>query len=147
MATPLRLGVQSAEGAETSPLESGWPPLVVGLWIFGLYLLGGVIAYWHVWAHPTTIQPQSGGGDPALFDWYLRWTPWAISHGTNPFVSHIPNVPFGLNLVAQTSILGLGLIMAPVTVIWGPVASLNTLFTLAFPLSAAGGYLLARRFN
>jgi len=37
--------------------------------------------------------------------------------------------------------------MAPVTVLFGPFASVNVLLILAFPLSAGAGYLLARRYT
>lgn len=33
------------------------------------------------------------------------------------------------------------------TAVWGPVATLNLWWVLAFPLSAGGAYLLARRFT
>lgn len=117
-----------------------------GLLIGALYLIGGVVAYWHVWAHPATVQPGFGTGDVARYDWFVGWVPWALGHAANPFVSHLANVPFGVNLMDDTSVLVLGLIMAPVTVLFSPVVSVNVLFTLAYPLSAGAGYLLARRF-
>ncbi len=118
-----------------------------GLIVSVLYLMGGVVAYWHLWAHPATVQPGFGTGDVGRYDWFVGWVPWALAHGTNPFVSHIANVPFGVNLMDDTSVLILGLIMAPVTVLFSPVVSVNVLFTLAYPLSAGAGYLLARRFT
>ncbi|HET9078020.1 MAG TPA: hypothetical protein VFN68_13880 [Acidimicrobiales bacterium] len=118
-----------------------------GLIVSALYLLGGVIAYWHVWAHPATVQAGYGTGDLGRYDWFVGWVPWALAHGANPFVSHIANVPFGVNLMDDTSVLALGLVMAPVTVLFGPVVSVNVLLTLAYPLSAGAAYLLARRFT
>lgn len=118
-----------------------------GLVIAALYLMGGFIAYWHVWSHPATVQIQGGTGDPAQADWFIAYGGWALVHGHNPFVTHVVNAPFGVNLVDNTAVLLLGVITAPITAAWGPVASLNLLYTLAFPLSAAAGYLLARRFT
>lgn len=144
----MQLDLAEAGEIPDSPpsIESWRSKTTAGVVIFLLYLVGGFVAFWHVWSHPATWQIQGGAGDPAQYDWFLRWVPWAMAHGANPFVTHAINVPFGVNLVENTSIVALGAIMAPVTVIWGPVASLNVLFTLSFPLSAAAGYLLARRF-
>lgn len=114
--------------------------------MFGLYLAASVVAFWHVWAHPATWQPDAGAGDVARYDWFVAWVPWALGHATNPFVTHVANIPFGVNLMDDTSVMALGLIMAPVTLLFGPAASVNVLLTLAFPLSAGAGYLLARRF-
>ncbi|HET9075872.1 MAG TPA: hypothetical protein VFN68_02985 [Acidimicrobiales bacterium] len=111
-----------------------------------LYLSAGLVAYWHVLVHLATVQPGFGSGDVARYDWFVGWVPWALGHGVNPFISHVGNVPFGLNLMDDTSVLALGLVMAPVTVLFSPVVSVNILFILAYPLSAGGGYLLARRF-
>jgi hypothetical protein len=64
----------------------------------------------------------------------------------NPFVTHVGNYPFGLNVLDNTSVLLLGIVMAPVTVLFGPLATVNLLYILSFPLSAGAAYLLARRF-
>jgi hypothetical protein len=121
--------------------------VLVGAGIFVLYLVPAVVAYWHAWRHPTTAAIGYGAGDPSLFTWGLRWVPWAIAHGHNPFITHVVNVPFGVDLADNTVVVGLGLVFAPVTAIWGPVATLNLCFTLAFTLSAGAAYLLLRRFT
>ena len=117
-----------------------------GIVVFALYLAASVVGFWHVWAHPATWQPAYGTGDVARYDWFLAWVPWALGHGANPFVTHVANWPFGVNVMDDTSVMALGFVMAPVTLLFGPVASLNVLLTLAFPLSAGAAYLLARRF-
>lgn len=152
-----RLGWPARRGPAPSYTASGddAPPAAdrrgvdvrAGVLVSVLYLIGGVVAYWHVWAHPATVQPGFGTGDVARYDWFVGWVPWALGHATNPFVSHVANVPFGVNLMDDTSVLALGLVTAPVTVLFGPVVSVNVLFTLAFPLSAGAAYLLARRFT
>ena len=117
-----------------------------GIVVFTLYLAASVFGFWHTWAHPATWQPAYGTGDVARYDWFLAWVPWALGHGANPFVTHVANWPFGVNVMDDTSVMALGFVMAPVTVLFGPAASLNVLLTLAFPLSAGAAYLLARRF-
>jgi hypothetical protein len=53
----------------------------------------------------------------------LRWTPFALEHGHNPFVTGHLNAPYGVNLLWNTSLLLPGLLFAPVTRTFGPVAT------------------------
>lgn len=136
-------------GARPAPLDHGraLPAGVRAAAVLGAYLLPAVVAYWHAWAHPASVAMGSGTGDPAQSIWYLRWVPWAIGGGHNPLFTVVANYPLGINLVVQTSTLALGLVLSPVTVLWGPVAAYNVAITTAFALSAGAGYLLARRFT
>jgi hypothetical protein len=138
---PVRADVAAGPPERSTPSR-----VLLGVGILVLYLIPAVVAYWRSWQHPTTVTISAGGGDSALFVWGLRWAPWAIAHGHNPFVTHIINVPFGVDLADNTVVLALGVIFAPVTAIWGPIATLNVCFTLAFALSAGAAYLLIRRF-
>ena len=118
----------------------------IGLGGFGLYLLPALVAFWHCLPHLATVQPALGGGDLAKYDWCVAWVPFALGHGLNPLLTHYANVPHGVNLMDDTSVPGLGLVMSPVTVLFGPFASVNLLLILAYPLSAGAAYLLARRY-
>ncbi|HMC38138.1 MAG TPA: hypothetical protein VKI19_00655 [Acidimicrobiales bacterium] len=120
--------------------------LLLGAVIFVVYLIPALIEFWHVLPHLATWEPEFGGGDLAKYNWCVQWVPYALGHGHNPFITHVANVPYGVNLMNDTSVLGLGLVMAPITVLFGPYASVNLLLILAYPLSASAGYLLARRY-
>jgi len=84
------------------------------------------------------------GHDPDLFVWMLAWWPHAIFHGTNPFVTHAVWWPQGANLAWDTSIPGLAMLAAPVTLLGGPVLAYNTLTVLLPALAAWTAYLLCR---
>jgi hypothetical protein len=84
------------------------------------------------------------GHDPGLFVWMLAWWPHALLHGTNPFVTHAVWWPQGANLAWDTSIPGLALLAAPVTLLGGPVLAYNTLAVLLPALAAWTAYLLCR---
>jgi hypothetical protein len=75
------------------------------------------------------------GADPDLIIWCLRYLPWAIAHHQFSFVTHLLWQPYGLNLAWVTLVPLLGLVMAPVTLVAGPVLSFN-LLTLAAPALA-----------
>lgn len=84
------------------------------------------------------------GHDPDQFVWMLAWWPHALLHGTNPFVTHAVWWPQGANLAWDTSIPGLALLAAPVTLLGGPVLAYNVLAVLLPALAAWTAYLLCR---
>jgi hypothetical protein len=85
------------------------------------------------------------GDDPGVCIWYLRWTPWAITHGQDPLVTHRMLAPDGANLMWNTSFVLPSLVLWPITAIAGPLWSWNVLTTLAPVLSGWVAYLALRR--
>jgi hypothetical protein len=81
------------------------------------------------------------GPDVQIFVWGLRWWPYALSHGLNPFVSHVVWQPYGSDILWSTTVPGLSLLAAPVTLTLGPVVAWNVLCVLAPALSAWAAYL------
>lgn len=119
-----------------------WGPIVVA----GLsYLVIAIALWWHAWSAGASTHTLCGCGDPALFLWFFQWPATAVAHGHNPFYSSALFHPGGINLLSQTSVLGLSIPLIPVTWIWGPVASLNLAATLAPALSAFTMLLVLRR--
>jgi hypothetical protein len=82
--------------------------------------------------------------DPQLFIWMLGWWPHAILNLENPIVTHALWPVTGVNLAWVTSVPGLALLAAPVTVLAGPTLAYNAL-TVALPaLAAWTAFLLCR---
>ena len=98
------------------------------------------------WSSPTTTSIARGVGDGALMTWFLEWTPHALQHGLNPLYSAHMNVPDGVNVMWNTSLLLPGLVLAPVTLAFGPVLSFNLLLALGLGLSAWCAALVFRRY-
>jgi len=109
------------------------------------YLVLAVVVWWNVWSRHPTSTTTCGCGDSALFLWFFAWPAHAISHGLDPFFSTAMSHPTGVNLLDNTSELALGVVLAPVTWVFGPVASMNVALTLAPALSALAMFLLLRR--
>ncbi|MGH9029497.1 MAG: hypothetical protein ACRDV4_07770, partial [Acidimicrobiales bacterium] len=114
--------------------------------IAGFTLLS-VLMWWHVWitGHPTsTLTCQCS--DPGEEIWYLEWTPWAIAHLHNPLLS---NAIFagqgGANMLVNTSWIVFAALFAPVTWIFGPIATFNVAVTLAPVVSGWCFFLAARK--
>ncbi|MBV8080447.1 MAG: hypothetical protein JO186_08745 [Actinobacteria bacterium] len=84
------------------------------------------------------------GRDPQLFVWDLAWWPHAILHGENPFVSHAIYAPSGINLAWVTSVPGIAILFAPVTLLFGPDVSFNVAEIAMPALAAWTAYLLCR---
>jgi hypothetical protein len=109
------------------------------------YLFVSLIVWWHVWTgNPTTVT-TCGCGDTSLFTWFLEWPAYALSHGQNPLYSTALFHPTGVNLLSNTAEVGIGVVLAPVTWLFGPVATLNVALTLSPVLSALAMYVLLRR--
>lgn len=110
----------------------------------GAYL---VVSFFYL-AVPVLPHPQrdliGSGSDPDQFVWMLAWWPHAVLHGENPFVSHAVWSPQGANLAWDTSVPGLALLAAPVTLLGGPVLAYNVLAVLLPALAAWTGFLLCR---
>jgi len=139
MGTP-RAEVVESEGA-TGPAR---PFVAFGI-AFACYLALSVVLWWHVWSTHPTSTATCGCGDTSLFLWFLEWPAYAIAHGLDPFYSTALFHPAGVNLLANTSVLAVGVPLAPVTWLFGPVATLNVASTLAPALSALGMWWLLLR--
>jgi hypothetical protein len=98
------------------------------------------------WMSPTTRTLGGGVGDPGIFTWSLRWTPFAIGRQISPLFSDYLNHPDGINLMWNTWVPLPGLLLSPLTLAFGPVLSLNVLLTLAYGLSAWSAYLAIHRY-
>lgn len=86
------------------------------------------------------------GGDPQQTMWFLTWTPFAISHGLNPLVSDYMNYPDGFNLMWQTWMPILGVVLWPITAIWGPLVAWNVVLTVSPALGAVFAFFAIRRY-
>jgi hypothetical protein len=104
-----------------------------------------LVVWWGVWSTHPTATTTCGCGDSALFLWFFAWPAHALAHGLDPFASVAMSHPGGVNLLANTSELGLGIVLAPVTWVFGPVTSMNAALLLAPALSALAMYVLLRR--
>ena len=77
--------------------------------------------------------------------WHLWWAKQALLSRTDPFFTQLLYYPGGVALHLQPLNLSNGLLVLPVTALWGPVAGYNTVAALALVLTALAGYALALR--
>lgn len=115
------------------------------LLVIAIYLVLGMVANLPSWLHGATHHLQNQGADLPEEVWFLAVTPYSLLHGHNPFFTNYINVPYGANLMANATMLLPGLLVAPVTFIWGPVAAFNVLMVICYAGSATAAYALFRR--
>jgi hypothetical protein len=109
------------------------------------YLVLSVLVWWHVWTNHPSSTTICGCGDPSVFTWFIEWPAYAIAHGHNPLYSTAMFHGGGVNLLDNTSAVAFGVLLAPVTWLFGPVASLNVALTLSPALTALAMFVLLRR--
>lgn len=110
--------------------------------MFFVYGAIALLANYPTWpGDPSRLR----AGDLDMMVWFLGWTPHAIGHWQNPFATDWLNYPGGVNLAQNTAVPLLGLLTAPLTLAVSPIASVNLLLWLAFPLSAFSMFVVLRR--
>jgi hypothetical protein len=105
-----------------------------------------------VWAAPTLRAPTPGTvkvlPDVYLNVWFMRYAAASVAHGHLPaLVTTTLNWPQGVNAMWNTSLLLPSVVLAPVTLMWGPVASLAVLQTVGLAGSALAMYAILRRWG
>ncbi|HSO63544.1 MAG TPA: glycosyl transferase [Ornithinibacter sp.] len=109
------------------------------------YLL--VSAWLHVGllAAPRTGHLSQGVQDQQAFEWYFGATAHNLATFSNPLFSDLQNFPDGVNLMANASVLGLGVPLAPLTLLAGPQATFIVVQLLGLALTASAWFWLFRR--
>jgi hypothetical protein len=124
---------------------AAWPALRTVALAGTAYILLSLGVWWNVWTgHPSTVT-TCGCGDSSLFQWFLAWPAYAISHGLDPWYASAMFYSHGINLLSNTAVVGVGMVLAPVTWLFGPIVTFNVAITLAPALSAFAMFVLLRR--
>lgn len=124
---------------------TAWPLWRSALLSFVVYAGLSLAALWPIWPGDPHALSSCACSDPVEQTWFLAWTPLALLHGHNPFVTHFLDYPAGANLSTNPLMPLLGLLGTPLTLTAGPVATFNLFLWLAFPLSALACFVLLRR--
>jgi len=92
-------------------------------------------------------SPAYFGRDQSIFVWSLAHGARALTHGSDPFLTHDVFAPSGYNLAWATNLLGPALFATPATLLLGAITSYD-LLALAAPATAAWtAFLLCRRLS
>ncbi len=109
------------------------------------YIVGALFVTSGLWIHPSGRYQT---GDPADVDqanWFVRYAATAVSHFRLPALETVAmNAPHGVNLMWNTSLLLPGVVVSPVTLLFGPQVALTTLLVIGFAGSAAAMFYVLR---
>jgi hypothetical protein len=112
------------------------------------YLIAAIAVTWRLWLDPASRTVPGNPGDADLFAWYMRYAADAVAHGHWPaLVTSALNAPAGVNLMWNSSMLLPAVLVAPVTLLFGPQVSLTLLTTIGFAGSAAAMFGVLRRWQ
>ena len=109
-----------------------------------VFAILAVVLYLPTGPFDSTRMPDGGFFDPGQSVWNLGWTSFAVEHWANVFHTNLIDYPAGANLANNNFAPLLGLLAMPVTVLAGPIASLNFLVRLAMFASATSMFLVLR---
>jgi len=125
--------------------EGGSRQLVLLALPYVVYLVGAVVVLHNLWADPGGVMVRDNYGDQVQFEWFLTNGANAVAHGENPLFTTKLNAPYGVNLMANTSMLALALTLAPVTLIFGADATFVVVDTLALAGTASAWLFVLHR--
>ncbi len=140
--------VATAPAAGSAASDGGRPARRLtrrDLLVFGAFLLGAIWVTSPIWMDPQGRVASLYKSDPAQVQFFLAHSVRVVLHGEFPFYTDFLNYPDGVNLMANTSILALGIPMVPVTLLFGPAVSFVVLVTLGLAGTASAWYYMLSR--
>ncbi|MER5884221.1 dolichyl-phosphate beta-glucosyltransferase [Streptomyces sp. NPDC001941] len=118
----------------------------VDLAVTGLFLLASFLLYRHLWADLDRAYLADSMQDQNQWEWFFAVTADNVSHLRNPLFTTLQNAPDGVNLMANTVMLGVSVPFTPVTLAFGPTVTWALVLTLGLTATACSWYwFLARR--
>ena len=125
-------------------LRAAWcRPAVRHLAILAGYLVAGIAVTWPRAAYLVQGHLPSYL-DVTSYVWDLWWVAHQVTHLGNPYLTHNMAAPAGVQLGFDTLIPLLGVVMTPVTLAFGPSASLSLLTIVVPGLACYAMYRAAR---
>ncbi|OLE28895.1 MAG: hypothetical protein AUG44_06095 [Actinobacteria bacterium 13_1_20CM_3_71_11] len=114
---------------------------VVGIYTaLAMYLTSGL------WTDPKhRVLAFLGGADPILAQWWLAHAARIVTHLENPFFTTDMNHPLGVDLAANASFLGVGIPLAPLTLVFGAEVTSCLVIIGNFVLTGLAWYWLFSR--
>jgi len=136
--TPPEAAPDRAAGRE----RRAWPRWVPEIVVLAALLIGGVAETWPRATYLSGKLPLDG--DQIQYVWNFWWVARQVTHLGNPWFTNYMAAPVGVRLGYDTLMPLAGVVMTPVTLLFGPSASYNLVAILAPGLAAYAMYRAAR---
>jgi len=112
------------------------------------YLVGAVALTMWLWRDPASRIVAGNPYDADQFAWFFRYDATAVAHLRLPaLITTAMNAPQGISLMGNTAMPLPGVLLAPLTLLAGPQASLTVLMTAGFAGSAVSMFATVRRWD
>jgi hypothetical protein len=111
----------------------------------GSYLVLAAVVYVRLWTNLDRGYLVDGGQDQQQWEFFFAVTARNVVHLDNPLFTTLLNHPDGVNLMANTVMLGLGVPLTPVTLLFGPTVTWALVLTGGLASTAAAWYWLISR--
>jgi hypothetical protein len=86
----------------------------------GAFVMLAVVLLGHYWVDVQNRISAHLPDDHLWFEWLLAHGAHSVRHLDNPLFSTRQNVPLGVNMMANTSVLGVSIPLSPLTLLLGP---------------------------
>ncbi|MER5432116.1 dolichyl-phosphate beta-glucosyltransferase [Streptomyces sp. NPDC002588] len=107
-----------------------------------LFLTLSVVLYSGRFLDPAHRYLTDSLQDQNQWEWFFAATADNVAHLRNPLFSDLQGFPGGVNLMANTAMLGLSVPLTPLTLLLGPAAVLSLVMTLGLAATAGAWYRL-----
>ncbi|GGK04832.1 hypothetical protein GCM10011583_40700 [Streptomyces camponoticapitis] len=114
----------------------------VDLAVAGFFLLSSVLLYKGLWADLDRAYLADSMQDQNQWEWFFAVTADNVTHLRNPLFTTYQGFPDGVNLMANTVMLGLSVPLTPVTLLFGPTVTWALVLTLGLTATAVAWYWL-----
>ncbi|MEU4236493.1 hypothetical protein [Actinoplanes sp. NPDC026619] len=115
------------------------------LWALLNYVVLSLVVMCQLWRDPNGRVLASNDDDHGIFLFMIAHSERVVFHGDNPFFTDRLNAPDGVNMMANTALLALGLPMAPVTHFLGAGVTVAFLITIGLAGTAWAWYWVLSR--
>jgi hypothetical protein len=130
---------------EPAAARRRFPGTRADLVIGAVYLFLAVYVLSGQWRDTHNGYLVKSGQDQFMWEWFFAETAHAIAHLQNPLGTHLQNFPAGVNMMANTAMFGVGVPLAPVTMVFGPTVTYVLVLTLGLSGTAFAWYWLFSR--
>ncbi|MFG3419186.1 hypothetical protein ACIBTZ_09165 [Micromonospora sp. NPDC049460] len=111
----------------------------------GAYVLLGVLVCLNYWVDVQNRVSSHLPTDHSWFEWLFSHGAYSLRHLENPLFTARQNAPDGVNMMANTSLLGVTLPLAPLTMLLGPQVMYALYLGAALAATAGTSYWVLSR--
>jgi hypothetical protein len=122
-----------------------WDQTVLAVLPYVVYILGAIYLMSALWRDPHAYMLADNYQDQVFFEWVLTNATNAVAHLHDPLFTAKLNAPYGINLMANTSVLAFAVPLAPLTATAGASVTFVLIETIAVAGTASAWYYVLNR--